>query len=75
MTNLSLEQILKQYLDRLLKELKEKPAIKVMLLGHTDNIGSESYNQKLSQERAKTAAEYLIKNGINKSSNCYKRNG
>lgn len=57
----------KAILDRLFKELEEKPAIKVLLLGHTDDIGSENYNQKLSQERAKTAAKYLIQKGINKS--------
>ena len=54
----------KVILNRLLVELKEKPAIKVTLLGHTDDIGSEAYNKKLSKERADTAAQYLIKNGI-----------
>ena len=29
--------------------------------GHTDNIGSKQYNQKLSEARAKAVADYLIK--------------
>ena len=32
--------------------------------GHTDNVGSDSLNMKLSQERAKSVAEYLISAGL-----------
>jgi outer membrane protein OmpA-like peptidoglycan-associated protein len=32
--------------------------------GHTDNIGSASYNKWLSMERAKSVAQYLIDRGI-----------
>lgn len=37
----------------------------VMVLGHTDQIGSEKYNQQLSTKRAKTVQQFLIANGIN----------
>jgi outer membrane protein OmpA-like peptidoglycan-associated protein len=37
----------------------------VMVLGHTDQIGSEKYNQQLSNKRAKTVQQFLIANGIN----------
>jgi OOP family OmpA-OmpF porin len=38
--------------------------MKVRIAGHTDNIGSEEYNQRLSEARAKAVYEYLISRGI-----------
>lgn len=32
--------------------------------GHTDNIGSEAYNQKLSEKRARSVYDYLVKSGV-----------
>lgn len=32
--------------------------------GHTDNIGGESFNQTLSEKRAKSVVDYLTANGI-----------
>lgn len=52
------------YLDKLSNVLK-KIGCDVLIKGHTDNIASDSYNQKLSEDRAKAVAEYLIKSGIN----------
>jgi len=40
---------------------------KVIVEGHTDNIGSEASNQKLSEERAKAVMQYLIERGIDPS--------
>ena len=37
---------------------------KLEIKGHTDNVGSESYNQKLSEERANSVKTYLISKGI-----------
>ncbi len=37
------------------------------LKGHTDAIGSEKYNQKLSEKRVKAAKEWLVKKGIAES--------
>ncbi|MBW8049992.1 MAG: OmpA family protein [Cytophagales bacterium] len=53
-------------LNRLLKLLTENPALKVQLSGHTDNIGSHEYNMELSQARADSVVEHLIKAGIEK---------
>lgn len=39
----------------------------LMVAGHTDNIGKQSYNQTLSQQRAEAVAEYLVKAGIDAS--------
>ncbi len=36
----------------------------VKIVGHTDNRGSESYNQDLSERRALSVANYLLKNGV-----------
>jgi len=38
--------------------------IKVEIQGYTDNIGSESYNKKLSQKRADVVKEYLVSKGV-----------
>ncbi len=40
--------------------VRENPAKKVIVTGYTDNIGSESYNLRLSLQRAQSVADYLI---------------
>ena len=44
--------------------LRDNPELKVELAGHTDNVGSDSYNLKLSNERAETVRNALIDQGI-----------
>jgi outer membrane protein OmpA-like peptidoglycan-associated protein len=45
--------------------LKDNPQIELLRVeGHTDNRGSESYNQDLSQRRAESVRLYLIKQGV-----------
>ncbi len=46
--------------------LLENPKLIVELSSHTDNFGTDSYNDKLSQKRAESVVDYLIKKGINK---------
>lgn len=53
-------------LDRLYDIMKENPGIRVEISGHTDNVGSASYNEKLSKERAKSVVDYLVDKGIDK---------
>ena len=38
--------------------------LKVEVAGHTDSVGSDAYNQKLSERRAKTVYDYLTSNGV-----------
>lgn len=54
-------------LDKIYDILKKYPIMKLEIIGHTDNIGSAAYNQKLSERRAESAAQYLIDKGIDKS--------
>ncbi len=54
-------------LDSLYNILAEKPSLRIEIRGHTDNIGSESYNKKLSVERAASVYNYLIEKGIPKT--------
>jgi outer membrane protein OmpA-like peptidoglycan-associated protein len=49
-----------------LQALKEQPSLQVQIVGHTDGVGSDAYNMKLSQRRAESVADYLIKNGSRK---------
>ena len=54
-------------LDRLYKLMKDTPGLRIEISGHTDNIGSKSYNKKLSEKRAKAVVDYLVEKGIDKS--------
>ncbi len=51
-------------LDRVAQILQKYGGYKVEIQGHTDNIGSEEKNLKLSRERAQTVYDYLVKKGI-----------
>jgi outer membrane protein OmpA-like peptidoglycan-associated protein len=51
-------------LDEVVRLLQVNPEIKLVSVeGHTDNQGSDAYNDKLSKERAKAVVDYLIKKG------------
>ncbi len=51
-------------LNRIVSLLNERPAMLVEIAGHTDPIGTEQYNLKLSERRAKTVTKYLVEKGI-----------
>ncbi len=51
-------------LDNLVRMLKRFPNKKVVVEGHTDNVGDSKLNLKLSEERASGVVDYLIKKGI-----------
>lgn len=51
-------------LDRVSFLLKNYPIHLVEVAGHTDSIGNESYNQKLSEKRSSSVKDYLIRKGI-----------
>lgn len=53
-------------LENLYAFLIKYPELKVELSGHTDAFGSDRYNQRLSDKRAKAVVAYLIKKGMDK---------
>ena len=54
----------KEDLAALASSLSEYENTDIVVIGHTDNTGSEEYNQVLSEKRAASAAEELLKMGI-----------
>jgi OOP family OmpA-OmpF porin len=51
-------------LDQAVDVLNRYPALKVEVAGHTDSVGTDAYNQGLSERRAKTVYDYLTGKGI-----------
>jgi OOP family OmpA-OmpF porin len=56
-----------QKLDQLAQDAKGADVDKVVLVGHADRIGTEEYNQQLSEERAQAVADYLASKGVDRS--------
>jgi OOP family OmpA-OmpF porin len=54
----------KGVLDELTAKLKEAEYDRLEIVGHTDRIGTEQYNQYLSERRAWAVARYLVKQGV-----------
>jgi flagellar motor protein MotB len=59
----------------LVKFLNDNPRIKIEIGGHTDNIGDEPSNQKLSESRAMSVYNFLINNNISKDKLSFKGYG
>jgi outer membrane protein OmpA-like peptidoglycan-associated protein len=58
----------KEILDReVIPELKADTALQVVIEGHTDSVGSDEYNMKLSGQRAGAVWKYLVSKGIDSS--------
>ncbi len=47
-------------LDRLVAFLRSRPEIRIEVSGHTDNVGADDYNLRLSQQRAQAVVDFLI---------------
>ena len=54
-------------LEKIVEVLTQNPSIKIEIGSHTDSRQTKQYNQALSQRRAKSTLEYLVKRGINKN--------
>ncbi|MEZ0209738.1 MAG: OmpA family protein, partial [Methylophilus sp.] len=55
----------RKVLEETAAKIKANPEITaVIVTGHTDRIGTDAYNQKLSERRAKQVSDYLIAQGI-----------
>lgn len=51
-------------LDRAAKLMKDMSTLEIEISGHTDNVGSKEHNQSLSEQRAKSVVDFLIRKGI-----------
>lgn len=51
-------------LDRVVKLLNDHPSMEIELSAHTDSFGSDDYNFKLSDNRARSCMEYILSKGI-----------
>ncbi len=54
----------KQQLEKMAEVMVRYPENDILVTGHTDNTGSEKYNQDLSERRAKAVKNYLVLKGI-----------
>ncbi len=62
-------------LERLIKLLNDVPTLKIEISGHTDNVGSQLYNQELSEKRAKAVVDYLVAKDIDRDRLTFKGYG
>jgi outer membrane protein OmpA-like peptidoglycan-associated protein len=53
-------------LDRVARTLQEYGSTIIEIAGHTDSVGTDDYNYRLSVERAQAVANYLMSRGINR---------
>ncbi|NOS92529.1 MAG: OmpA family protein [Cyclobacteriaceae bacterium] len=53
-----------QELDKWIKGIQARPNWNIILTGHTDERGTDDYNLKLSEQRVKAVANYLIEKGV-----------
>lgn len=59
-------------LKKLLEFMEYNPALNIEIGGHTDNVGGETYNLKLSENRAKAVFDFLTGQGIEPARLTYK---
>lgn len=54
-------------LNKIAEIMVRYPQTQILVVGHTDSVGSEQYNKDLSLRRANAVADYLIGNGVSRS--------
>ncbi len=52
-------------LEEVLRVLKDNPGLRIEVVGHTDSVGSEAYNLRLSLRRAEAVKAWLVAHGVN----------
>lgn len=51
-------------LDGLMGKLSQADVVSIRVVGHTDSVGTDAYNQRLSERRASSVVEYLLTQGL-----------
>jgi outer membrane protein OmpA-like peptidoglycan-associated protein len=54
----------KSQLDSIMGKLQDADVVTIKVVGHTDSVGSDAYNQALSERRASSVAQYLLSQGV-----------
>lgn len=65
----------KPELKKLMDILSDYPHLTIQISGHTDNVGSDAYNEKLSEARAKSVVDYLKEEKVDPARLSYKGYG
>jgi len=58
-------------LERLTDLMNKNENLRIEISGHTDNLGSDEYNQKLSERRSKAVVDYIIGKGVDQERMTY----
>jgi outer membrane protein OmpA-like peptidoglycan-associated protein len=61
-SNLKKEESAK--IARFISQVKQNPYVRIEVNGHTDDVGSDEYNEKLSERRAATVEDFLLSQGV-----------
>ena len=62
-----IDEVSAPVLARAAVAISNAPDARIVVAGYTDNVGKDSYNQKLSERRAASVKAYLVKSGVPKS--------
>jgi outer membrane protein OmpA-like peptidoglycan-associated protein len=54
----------RENLRELAASLDKYPGTELLIVGHTDSVGTDGYNQRLSERRAQAAADFLASQGV-----------
>ena len=57
----------KRRLDDVVRLMRDNPNLRIEAVGHTDSVGSDAYNMKLGERRARAVADYLVAEGVSPS--------
>lgn len=57
----------KTNISNLAQTMKNNPETNIMVIGHTDNVGTDTYNYSLSEKRAQSVKTYAAVNGVSNS--------
>lgn len=60
----NIRQSSKKELDKIVQLMKDRPNVHVKVNSYTDSRGRDEFNMKLSQNRAKSTVDYIVKSGI-----------